>query len=154
MLAAGVREVLKLLVSHELAIKRLYETYASKFPSARDLWVRLSGDEEQHAAWLRELCWDESLKTADFAAGRFRPNIIRASLSNVEKQIEKAETEDITLTTALSTAHHLENSILERDYFKVREADSPEMQSVFVRLASETKGHRDAVSEALENDGS
>jgi rubrerythrin len=154
MLTARVRVVLKLLGSNELAIKRLYETYASKFPSASEFWVRLSGDEEQHAAWLRELCWDESLTTADFAARRFRPDTIRASIKNVEKQIEKAETENITLATALSTARDLENSILESDYFRVLEADSPEMQSVFIRLASETKGHRDAVSEALESDDS
>jgi rubrerythrin len=154
MLAADVREVLKLLVSHELAVKRLYEIYASKFPATRELWVRLAGDEEQHAAWLRELCWDESLETTDFDTGRFRPDTIRASMDNLQKQIAKAETGDVTPGAALLTAHYVENSILERDYFKVLEADSPEMQSVFERLAAETRGHREAVSEAMESEGS
>lgn len=154
MLAADVREVLKLLVSHELAIKRLYETYASKLPSGSELWLRLAGDEEQHAAWLRELCWDENLDTTDFDTDRFRPDTIRASLASIEKQIAKAEAGDVTPGGALLTAHYLENSILERDYFKILEADTPEMQTVFARLASETKGHRDAVSEAMENEGS
>lgn len=41
--------ILELLIRNELAIRQLYERYASLFVNNKDFWQRLANDEQRHA---------------------------------------------------------------------------------------------------------
>jgi hypothetical protein len=43
------RSVVQILADHELALKELYQTYATVLPSLKDFWLKLAEDEQRHA---------------------------------------------------------------------------------------------------------
>ncbi|MFH1833591.1 MAG: hypothetical protein ABH877_01085 [bacterium] len=48
MKVAGI-DILEALIEHELAVKRLYETFAADFTDRQEFWQTLAGAEQRHA---------------------------------------------------------------------------------------------------------
>jgi rubrerythrin len=148
MLDKDVRSVVQLLIDHELALKELYQTYATALPSRKDLWLKLAADEQRHADWLDSL----GSQTAGAAGPRLwpRPAAIASSLKYIRAQILRARQARVTLLVALAVAKDLESALLEKEFFKVADEASPELRAVFRRLVTATETHWRTVADALD----
>jgi hypothetical protein len=145
----NTRSVVQMLADHELALKELYQAYATALPSRKDLWLRLAADEQRHADWLDSLGSEPGTVTGPSPGGWPRPAAIECSLKYVRAQIVRARQAQVTLLIALAVAQDLENALLEKEFFKVADGTSPEMRAVLARLAAATQTHWQLVTDAL-----
>jgi hypothetical protein len=149
-LAEDARAIVEMLASHELAIKQLYQTYALRFPSFKDLWLGLAADEQRHADWLGSLVAHLSPANPLAPCGWPRPAAIESSLEYIQVQLLRARRPEFSAVAALSIAKDLENSLLEKEFFKVAQGASPEVREVLGQLVTGTERHWRTVAEALD----
>jgi rubrerythrin len=123
MLKQDARNVVQLLMDHELALKELYQAYATALPSLKDLWSKLAADEQRHADWLDSLGPEVGSTPRPGPQGWPRPAAIESSLKYLRAQILRARQAQVTTLTALAVAKDLESALLEKEFFKV--ADLP-----------------------------
>ena len=136
------RRTVEMLADHELAIGRLYSTYAEKFPYYKDFWLAFSGEETQHANWINELQSKSEQGSIHFNPDRFQIPAIQHSLNYAQKMLAKAQGSDLDLVSALSTASSIEDALIENRFFEIFETDSPELKETLRRLAEATGDHR------------
>ena len=144
------RKTVQLLAEHELALKELYETYATLLPSRKDLWLNLAQDEQRHAHWLDSLLAAAGPADAPGSCLWPRRAAIETSLKYVRGQIVRARQAKVTLVIALSVAKDLESALLEKEFFKVADSTRAETRAVLNRLTAATEIHWRTVSEALD----
>ena len=142
--------IVKMLSDHELALKELYQTYAVRIPSLKDLWLRLAEDEQCHSDWLGSLVSKVEAGSFSNPCGWPRPAAIESSLKYIRAQIVRAKQSEVTLLAALSIAKGLESALLEKQFFKVAADACPEVRAVLGRLVIGTQKHWQAVTEALD----
>ena len=143
-------DAVDLLKEHELAIGRLYQAYARRFPDQQEFWTNLSQDEQQHAQWLAVLRREVERSPSSLIVDRFPAAAIEHSLRYVNTLIDGAGRSDLTAVNALSNALHLEEALLENRYFEVFCTDSAEIGSTLARLAHATRSHFEQVRHALQ----
>jgi hypothetical protein len=149
MLKEDARGVVQMLADHELALKELYQTYATALPSLKDLWLKLAEDEQRHADWLDSLGSGAGGANGPGPGSWPRPAAIETSLKYVRGQIVRARQAQVTLLIALSVAKDLESALLEKEFFKVAQGASPEVRAVLGRLITATETHWQTVTDAL-----
>lgn len=142
-------DILDMLIAHELAVKRLYEVFGTTFVDRRDLWQALATDEQEHADRLSRLRPDPRARGSLVRESRLRPEAVKSSISYVESQIERAEGGRLALLQALSIARDLESALIEEELSKLCESEHPEIRSIMMGIAEETKGHREMLNDAL-----
>ena len=146
--ADAKNEMIELLTKNEELIAELYIAYSEKFPDYRDFWREIAEEEKEHSRWMRSLqsFTDDILS---FNEGRIKPELMRISLTYLEKKIKEAATEDMTIADALTIALELETNMIERNYFKLFHGDSEELISIFQDLESDTQNHTNRVRNTL-----
>ena len=142
--------ILELLIRHELAIKQLYEQFASMFTNRKDFWQRLAEDEQRHADTLGMLRSEPSINTLFLHDSQIKPQAIVLSIRYVESQTERAQKGNFNLLQALSIAKDLESALLEKQFSKLSDFASKEMRAILVNIAAETERHRNAIVETLD----
>jgi len=131
-----------LLERFEEAVSGLYKEYARLFPGHRVWWQHLAAEEIQHAEWMRTLrarIQDGSVRLSERQTAT--TGQILEALDLVAAEVERATQGDMTLAMAVSAAAQLERKIVERDWFRFFDADSPELKRVFQSLGAETAKH-------------
>jgi len=143
-------QIVDLLAENELAIKQLYEFYAKTFPEEASFWLSIASQEKEHAEALLSL--KEKLDDINvyFDEKRFTPEAIQSTKDYIDERIKYVIDNKIDILTALSIARDLENSLIERNYFKVFESDTPEIKNVLKKLETETLKHRKMVEDKYE----
>ena len=141
--------ILELLIRNELAIRQLYERYASLFVNNKDFWKRLADDEQRHADALGTLRTESHINKLLLQEGQIKPQAIKLSIGYIESQAERAQKDNINLLQALSIAKDLESALLEKQFSKLSDLASKEMKAILMDLAIETERHRGAIVEAL-----
>jgi rubrerythrin len=141
---------LEMMARHEEAVGELYTAYADRFPKHKDFWTRLAGEEKGHAAWIRKLFPKAEEGIILFDDTRFNVKAIDTSLMYIEHWVREARSEPIELTKGLSIALDIENSLIEKDYFKVYGTDDDEMRRVFDALVQGTREHRARIRSLLD----
>lgn len=136
------REIIDLLAENELGLKQLYEFYAKTFPKEAVFWLDIANDEKEHAMALLSLKERVDDIYVYFDEKRFTPEAIQSTKDYIDERIKYVIENKIDLLTALSVARDLENSLIERNYFKVFETDVPEIKNVLKKLEKETLEHR------------
>jgi rubrerythrin len=129
------------LSAHEQAMGDLYRAYAERFPEAAELFRDLASAERAHAKWIADFATRMKAGQLQINPRRFRPAAFDTSLTHIREQIGEAQTGEVTLLTALSVSHDLEEALLERRYFEVLEGDSPELAELLLHLERETAEH-------------
>ena len=142
-----IREI-DVLREHEKVIGRLYAAYAARFPQDRDVWLGLSQEEQQHAAWIESLQAKVEQESSGLLVNRFPVEAVKHSIDYVNKLIDNANRPDLTPVKAFSAALDLERALLENRYFEIFETDSAEVQHVLNSLAQGTKAHIERVQQA------
>jgi rubrerythrin len=143
-------DILEMIISHELAIKQLYEGFASMLTSRKDFWQHLAEDEQRHADTLAILRSEPSVNTLLLHESQIKPQAIALSIGYVESLIERVQKGNINELQALSIAKDLESALLEKQFSKLSDLASKEMRAILVNLAAETERHRSAIVEALD----
>jgi len=141
--------ILELLIRHELAIKLLYETYATTFTDWQTFWQRLAEDERKHADALGMLRTESNIDKLLIHEGKIKPQAIKLAINYIEGQTERARKDNITMLQALSIAKDLESALLEKQFSRLSDFTSKDMKVIVMNLADETERHRDAIVEAL-----
>lgn len=141
---------LGLLRAHELALGRLYRTYANTFPQHRDLWTRLSQEEQEHADWIDALRLKVEEESSGLVVDRFPAAAIEHSIDYVNRLIDRAHRSDLTAVNAMANALDLENAMIESRYFEVFASDSVEIKRTLSDLARSTQAHHEQVRRALQ----
>ncbi len=138
---------IELLILNEQLVGSLYSIYAEKFPEEKQFWLSLAAEESTHAELL-EGVRDIAEEIPNFLKqDRFSISDIELSISFIKDLIKKAE--NFTLLNALFMARDLENSVIEKYFFKIMSADSHFVQSTFSRIEQDTKRHREKIQELL-----
>ena len=143
-------KVIELLAQHEEAAAALYMTFADEFPDKKEFWTVLHLEELNHAAWIRRLRpkIEEGLVT--FSEERFNIKTIQTSLDYLTELLSKAKNQRSPLTEALSVALDIEESLIERKFYEVYEADSEELKQLLRSLRDAFIEHRDRLKQALD----
>ena len=140
--------VIETLAKHEKAIARLYGAYSNAFPDRRDFWSGLAAEEIEHATWLRSLIPKIEDGSVYFDERRFQIEAIRTSLDYIEGLAAQVQKQKPPIIDALCTALDIEKALIEREWFRVAEADSPELKQTFEALAISTMAHLEKVQRA------
>lgn len=139
---ATVDALLRKLEENEVAVASLYAAFAACLPETADFWRRLVHEEHAHAAWLKSLHERLSLEEGFQNRRQFNSAAVQTSIDYIKRRIAQVETEGTTTIRALVIGLDLEESLLEKEYFRVLASDSPEMQRVFAALSEQTMDHR------------
>ncbi len=138
-----------LLIKHELAIKQLYEIFATSFTNHEDFWRNLAADEQRHANWLEALRSKSAPGQWSLYGSQVKPQAIKTSIGYVESQITRARQGNMSLLQALSVARDLESALLERQFSRFKDSAPKELGAVLVILAAETEKHLRIVVEVM-----
>lgn len=143
----GGLDVLGLLIKHELALKELYEIFATMLKNHEGFWQNLAADEKRHAEWIVEL--QSNPITGKWYDSQFTPQAIETSIGYVKKQTAKAKAINFSSLEALSIARDLESALLERHFYNLTKSAPRETWSVLVKLTDETERHLKIVVQEL-----
>jgi len=140
-----------LLQGCEEAISRLYKEYAKAFPAHRAAWQRLASDEIQHADWLHTLrarIEDGSVRLSE--AHMVTARQVLDAQDRVGAELIRVEQGNVSIADSFRVALGLEGDMLEKDWFRFFDTDSPELKRVFQSLAAETAKHAAMLKQLLE----
>jgi rubrerythrin len=145
-------QTIALIATHESALADLYQEYASKLPEHTPMFQRLASDEKEHAAAVARF-FAATQGAAHFVSpGPIRLQAVRTSLAFIGRCLVESRSEQPTRLSALSIAHGLEQSAIEKRFFEAGESDSEELRTLLDRLAEETVAHRNLLRDALERE--
>lgn len=142
-------DVLGMLIRHELAIKELYEIFATTFSNHASFWRNLARDEQRHADRLSALRSEPMAGKWLLYGSRLKPQAIKTSIRYVETQISRAQKGAFSILQALSVARDLESALLERHFSKLEPSAPDEIRPLLKSLAHETGRHLETIVEML-----
>lgn len=144
------RQVLRLLLQYEEALAQLYSDCSQHFPEIGSLFDELSAEEEDHAEAIRALMQRLDGRTVFLDDNQFKVRPLEISLEYVQDVNRRITTGEFSILQALSSAYHIETSIIESDYYRIFAGDSAYFNNYLSRLQEESKHHRNKVLQALE----
>ena len=144
------KELVKLLMSYERAISKLYSMCAEQFPQLSSFWNQLSDEEIRHAAILEKLLEKVDDHTLYINDARFKIRPLEISLEYAEEVTGQVEKGYVNLISALSIAHSIESSLFESNYFEIFKGESAILNQHLKQLQDETANHRERVKVMLE----
>ena len=141
--------LLEKLVEMEMAMGGLYHLFSERFPEAAVFWQEMSTEEEEHSKWIEE--------TLDvFRKGQVKRGTTTLTsqaadivIKHVSSLGEKCKRREISIVSAYASAYDLENSLLEKNFFRVFNLDLPPHKEVGDKLFHATQAHRKRIGEAL-----
>jgi rubrerythrin len=152
MITPGERDrIFEALARNEEAIGGLYRVYGEMFPRLGKSFRTLAGEEDSHAAWVRQLNQAAKEAALNIDAARFNLRALEDSLKNVARLVEEAREEDFSAKRALGNALKLEEGLLESDYFNIVKDDAVDLADLLGKLARATQIHRDKIRLMLDN---
>lgn len=138
-------EIFDLCERLEQALADLYRRYAELCPEYSRFWLHLSAEEEEHASWLRSLGVLVNNGLLSFDSARFKPKAVETSLAYVYELLAKAGKTPPDMIRFLSVAMDMEQSILEKGFYKLVKEDGHEMSEIFRELSTSSDRHFKAV---------
>jgi len=148
----GEPDLIDLLAKHELALGRLYETFAAVFPRHATFWRTLAQEEQNHADQVEELRRDGAVNRWLMHGTNVKPGGVSASIGYIESTITRGRAGAMGLIQALVIARDLETSLIEGQFSKMTPSPSPAVGAVIAELAAGTERHRAMVIELLETE--
>ncbi len=137
---------IELLILNEQLVSSLYNIYARKFPEEKEFWLKKVNEENSHVQLLIGIqSIIENAPSYIVKEDRFSAEAINTSIVFIRELIEKAES--FSLINALSMARDIENSLIEKDFFKIIPADPTNVKNAFSKIDQDTKRHRAEIQE-------
>ena len=138
---------IKMMIQQEKAIAKLYTVFAGCFPERKILWMEFAEEEKEHAAYLKRLYNAFKRREVRFSADRFPRKLLEESLNFIQTNIRKAKQKEFSALNALSLALSLEKAVIERDFFRLFNGDSPAVAEILTYLARSTREHAQKIQD-------
>ena len=106
----------------------IYRLFAERFPAHRDMWSRMAEEEMGHAKWIRDLYGKVEQGSVRLGEDHFRVEGIQTFLDYANERLEEARTAKLPFLHALDMALDLESGLLEREFYRIFEADSETLE--------------------------
>ena len=110
-------KILKQLINQEVLLSRLYALFSRQFPLYKDLWEKLSKEEERHAKLIEKLFEATKTGVICFSEGKIKTESLAVFITRLEGIIEKAERGELNLSEAFTYAVDYESSLIEKNVF-------------------------------------
>lgn len=131
----------RLLAEHETAVASVYEVLANLLKDSASFWRGLAEEELDHRRLIEAI--DEKFHDGEWAFKR--PTVITKGIAEaiewLEAKSRDVESNGISMRDALQAALEIEVGMIERKFFEVIAADTPEMKKVVSTLAAYTEDH-------------
>jgi hypothetical protein len=111
------QNIIDLLIVHEEAVSRLYDSYASHFEDQRGFWAALAQDELKHAEQIRQLASGIEKGIIIHDRAKLNSSAVKLSIDHVNSKYEQVKSKEITFINALSVALSIEKSIIDGGFF-------------------------------------
>jgi len=134
----------------ERQLARLYSLYQHKFPDFK-FWGFLVEEERKHEDWLKQIIPRIQTGEIYFYLEDLTLQAIDQMIIYINEEYAKAQDEGVTLIRAVSVAHGLEDSALDKNFFKYFDSESPYIEEVLENLKTDTTKHRDLLHKAKNN---
>jgi rubrerythrin len=142
------------LVRIEETLFEIYGLFAERFPAHREMWSRLAGEEQSHAEWIRDLFGKVEQGSLNLREDSFRMEGIQTFLDYANERLEEAKSAKLPFLHALDMALDLESGLLEREFFRIFEADSEALEQAFEDMQRQIRDHTERIRKALTREGS
>jgi rubrerythrin len=136
------KNIVVALANNELMVHNLYRHYAELFPDLERFWNEIADDETKHYEILNDLNELGKKGEVNIAENRFKVEMVEFVRKYLEERIAE---QNPSQRAALSNASNIENSLLEKDIFKIFETDAPALKTALDVLQKETTEHLEAV---------
>lgn len=137
-------------IEHEKTLSKLYKSYSILFPS-EEVWSKLEKEEKKHAAWIQQIITKICNDTIYFREDPECCEQIKTSLKKMDQEISKANNNEIDLIHAFKVAIEIEESMVEREFFKSMDSDAPFVEDILSKIVADTEKHREALILAKNN---
>ena len=137
------------LVQIEETLFGIYRMFAERFPAHRDMWSRMAEEEEGHAKWIRDLYGKVEQGSVRLGEDHFRVEGIQIFLDYANERLEEAQAAKLPFLHALDMALDLESGLLEREFFRIFEADSEDMKQAFEGMQRQIQDHTQRIRKVL-----
>lgn len=141
-------DLIEKLATNEECVAKLYEGYASAFPSLREFWTYLTTEEMKHASWIRNL--GEKTNQVFIEENRFNNTAIHTFTNYLHKELTKLNEQEIPIIEALSITFYIEQSLIESKFFEIFETDSAEVKHILTNIRNDTLTHHKKAKEQME----
>lgn len=137
------------LVQIEETLCGIYRVFAERFPAHRDMWSGMAEEEKGHAKWIRDLYEKVEQGSVRLGEDHFRTEGIQPFLDYANERLEEARAAKLPFLHALDIALDLESGLLEREFFKIFEADSEALKQAFEDMQRQIRDHTERIRKAL-----
>jgi hypothetical protein len=76
---------------------------------------------------------------------------IKLSIERMKNEIDKIDTVEVDLLHAYKTGFEIEESMIEREFFKSLETDAPFVEDILGKIVADTEKHRESLILAKNN---
>ena len=142
--------LIEMLETSELLLSQLYDAFSRRYKSQKVLWNEMAHEEGKHAGMIRALEQQVADGFLQLDNDRFDSTSIQMFHDYVKVLLSKAGMKAMSLDRAFEAALAVEHDLIERRFFDVFDADSPELKLILEALASATKEHRKRLMAAME----
>ncbi len=144
-------QVTEKLLSFELILAKLYDTFAERFPEQQQFWLDIARQEKGHAKVLRKFdrFISERPDMANVVLGRFPLNLIKSTHDRIQDFIDQANDPDFTLVKALEAAVQIERTIIEQKFYEVYDSDNEQIKILLTLLTEESIQHAQKIKNKL-----
>jgi hypothetical protein len=140
------------LAENESRISVLYGVFSQIYPEMQAFWSEISGDETKHQQILLRLSEEERTGQVHVDRDRFHPEAVKFVRDYLDEKIAQANRSDKpSLTEALVIAEYIENSLLEKEFFKIFDSDSVDIKNALNSLEKDTEEHLREVQEKIKD---
>jgi len=130
-------DILAKFLDNESKIEKLYKLYSQKFPSHREIWIKLLIKKRHQIEILKDLSL--RLDRYDlFKVNSHAPQILNYVSNFIDEQIKKIKLDNLVLHDALGVALSLERSLKEKDSLKLLESKHEDVFKTFKILNHQT----------------
>ncbi len=145
----SVNSIVAHLAMQEEAIAELYGQFCSSLPEMESFWDRLVVEERAHAEVIWKLHELKKTSKIHLNTRKFSIDAIRTNLDFIRRQTEDCQQDGITLIRALSLAVDIERGLIEKEFFRIFESDSPRIINEFESLEQHSAEHLGRVEKRL-----
>ena len=149
MQSADINDLVAQIRRHELTLAKMYAQFAKSYPNHRQLLSQLAREEVQHAEWMKSLAQHHAKGRLGLSDFKLNPQVLKTSISHLEKQIEESKQGRLSLRKAVSIALDVEKSMIENKFFKIFDLVDGKRDRIRAGLEKETSKHRQKLEKLL-----
>lgn len=134
-------DIVQLLKANETLLNRLYRLFAGQYPEQAGFWNRIASDENEHAGWVSRLYNEIETSKVRFRKDRFVKTDLAAFSEYVTGLADEVTAKPLSLLDAAGLSVRLEDSMIEKNFFRVFESDVEILKITMQKLEASTEIH-------------